>query len=68
MIAAALNWEDFASGLTGIVGLVIALLIFALMVLWILISSNRADWAHRGFRLMITVVTGIHSMPLRRMV
>ena len=49
MIAAALNWGDFASGLTGIVGIVIALLIFALTVLWIMTSSNRADWAHRGF-------------------
>jgi hypothetical protein len=68
MIAAALNWEDSASGLTGIVGIVIALLIFALTVLWIMISSNRADWAHRGFMQMITVVTGIHSMPVMRIV
>ena len=32
------------------------------------ISSNRADWAHRGFMQMITVVTGIRSMPVMRIV
>jgi hypothetical protein len=26
------------------------------------------DWAHRGFMQMITVVTGIHSMPVMRIV
>jgi hypothetical protein len=32
------------------------------------ISSNRADWAHRGFMQMIRVVTGIRSMPVMRIV
>ena len=68
MVAAVLNWEDFASGLTGVVSIVIALLIFALTVAWIMISSNRADWAHRGFLQLITVVTGIYSMPVMRIV
>ena len=68
MVAAVLNWEDFASGLTGVVSIVIALLIFALTVAWIMISSNRADWAHRGFMQRITVVTGILSMPVMRIV
>jgi hypothetical protein len=27
-----------------------------------------ADWAHRGFMQMITVVMGIHSMPVIRIV
>jgi hypothetical protein len=30
-------------------------------------QSGLADWAHRGF-MQITVLTGIHSMPVMRIV